>query len=178
MLTGNSLYSPFARHSAIKSHQVNCFNAWICFNISNITNTEIKLWADWRTYVIIDLDSQVPSHYLKQCWLLIGPLGICFIEIRNKQQGFSFKKMNLKMLSAKRQPCCLAPNVSWKNNRNRKHIQYPTQNDKATTNILGNYILTKFYSSTVVASIAKRRNTRSWINQRCYCYAWCFSRLL
>ena len=43
--------------------------------------------------------------------LLIGPLGTNFIEILIGIQTFSFKKMHLKMSSAKQRPFCLGLNV-------------------------------------------------------------------
>ena len=43
--------------------------------------------------------------------LLIGPLGTNFIEILIRIQTFSFKKMHLKMSSAKWRPFCLGLNV-------------------------------------------------------------------
>ena len=43
--------------------------------------------------------------------LLIGPLGTNFIEILIEVQAFSFKKMHLKMSSAKWRPFCLGLNV-------------------------------------------------------------------
>ena len=43
--------------------------------------------------------------------LLIGPWGTNFSEILIGVQPFSFKKMHLKMLSAKWRPFCLSPNV-------------------------------------------------------------------
>ena len=43
--------------------------------------------------------------------LLIGPLGTNFIEILIGIQTFSFKKMHLKMSSAKWRPFCLSLNV-------------------------------------------------------------------
>ena len=43
--------------------------------------------------------------------LLIGPLGTNFSEILIGIQIFSFKKMHLKMLSAKWRPFCLGLNV-------------------------------------------------------------------
>ena len=47
--------------------------------------------------------------------LLIGPLGTNFNEILIKIHTFSFKKMHIKMSSAKRRPFCLGLNVlrSW-----------------------------------------------------------------
>ena len=44
--------------------------------------------------------------------LLIGPLGTNFSEILIRIQTFSFKKMHLKMSSAKWRPPCLGLNVS------------------------------------------------------------------
>ena len=44
--------------------------------------------------------------------LLIGPLGTNFCEILIAIKTFSFKKMHLKMSSAKWRPCCLGLNVS------------------------------------------------------------------
>ena len=43
--------------------------------------------------------------------LLIGPLGINFSEILIKIKKISFKKMHLKVSSAKRRPFCLGLNV-------------------------------------------------------------------
>ena len=43
--------------------------------------------------------------------LLIGPLGTNFSEILIEILAFSFKKMRLKMSSAKRRPFCLGLNV-------------------------------------------------------------------
>ena len=43
--------------------------------------------------------------------LLIGPLGTNFSETLNGIQTFSFKKMHLKMSSAKWRPSCLGLNV-------------------------------------------------------------------
>ena len=42
---------------------------------------------------------------------LIGPLGTNFSEILIEIQTFSFKKMHLKMSSAKSRPLCLGLNV-------------------------------------------------------------------
>ena len=43
--------------------------------------------------------------------LLIGPLGMNYSEILNRIQTFSYKKMQLKMSSAKWHPFCLGLNV-------------------------------------------------------------------
>ena len=53
-----------------------------------------------------------PSHYLNQYGiLLIVPLGINFSEILVEILIFSFKKMRLKVSSAKWRPFCLGLNV-------------------------------------------------------------------
>ena len=44
-------------------------------------------------------------------YCLIRPLGTIFSEILIKSHTFSFKKMQLKMLPAKRRPFCLGLNV-------------------------------------------------------------------
>ena len=43
--------------------------------------------------------------------LLIGPIGTIFSEILTEILAFSFKKMHLKVSSAKRGPFCLRLNV-------------------------------------------------------------------
>ena len=64
-------------------------------------------------------------NYLNQCWyryciLSVGPLGINFSEISMEIQTFSFKKMRLKVSSAKWWPFCFSLDVlkyslfSWK----------------------------------------------------------------
>ena len=57
----------------------------------------------------------VPGRHQANIWtnngiLLIGPLGTNFSEILIRIQTFSFKKMQLKMLSAKWHPFCLSLN--------------------------------------------------------------------
>ena len=54
--------------------------------------------------------------------LLIGPLGTNFIEILIEILTFSFKKMRLKVWSAKRRPFCLGLNVLTKYVRNYLHV--------------------------------------------------------
>ena len=53
----------------------------------------------------------MPSHYLNQCWIIVGPLLTNFSETLIKLQQFTLKKMHLKMSSAKRRLCCFGPNV-------------------------------------------------------------------
>ena len=43
--------------------------------------------------------------------LLIGPLGTNFSEMLIEIETFSFKKMRLKVSSAKWRPCCIGLNV-------------------------------------------------------------------
>ena len=52
--------------------------------------------------------------------LLIGPLGTNFSEILIEIQTFSFKKMDLKMSSAKWRPFCLGLNVLKLNHVNKR----------------------------------------------------------
>ena len=67
--------------------------------------------------IIIGLDNgSSPAWRQAIIWtnagiLLIGPLGTNFSEILIGIQTFSFKKMHLKMLSAKWHPFCLSLNV-------------------------------------------------------------------
>ena len=52
------------------------------------------------------------GHYLNQCWNIVNStLGTNFIEILNEIHTFSFKKMHLKMSSAKWRQFCLGFNV-------------------------------------------------------------------
>ena len=68
-------------------------------------------------YVIIDSDNGLsPARRQSIIWinagkLLIGPLGTDFSEILIWIQTFSFKKMRLKVSSAKWRPFCLGLNV-------------------------------------------------------------------
>ena len=67
----------------------------------------ISSWfRSWR------VSCPAPSHYLNQCWnILIGPLGTDVSEILIGTPTFSFKKMLLKMSSAKCHPLCIGLNV-------------------------------------------------------------------
>ena len=64
-------------------------------------------------------DRRQPIIWTSAGLLFIGPLGTNFSEILNKILTFSFKKMRLKVSSAKRQPFCLGRNVLM----NRCHCQ-------------------------------------------------------
>ena len=77
--------------------------------------------AEWRIYAsvltIIASDNGLsPGWHQAIIWtsagiLLIGPLGTNFSEIWIEIITFSFKKMRLKVSSAKWQPFCLGLNV-------------------------------------------------------------------
>ena len=55
---------------------------------------------------------QAPSHYLNQCWHVANDLLTNTFQWNHSQLlTFSFKKMHLKILSAKYQPFCLSLNV-------------------------------------------------------------------
>ena len=75
--------------------------------------TEINL----RKLTIIGSDNGLPPDRRQAIiWtnagiLLIGPLGTNFSEISIEILTFSFKKMRLKVSSAKRRPFCLGINV-------------------------------------------------------------------
>ena len=75
--------------------------------------------------------------------LLIGPLGTNFSEILMEIHTFSFKKMHLKMLSAKWRPFCLGLNV----------LKYRTLVPPAFLQQASNYYLKKGWpSSSLVTS--------------------------
>ena len=75
--------------------------------------------AEWRVFKLTIIGSDnglLPGRRQAIIWtntgiLLIGPLGTNFIEILIGIQTFSFKKMHLKMSSAKWRPFCLGLNV-------------------------------------------------------------------
>ena len=66
--------------------------------------------------------------------MLIGPLGTNFSEMLIEIHTFSFKKMRLKVSSAKRRPFCLGLNdlmMGWGHNHSKGHLRTPQ-----TTNTL------------------------------------------
>ena len=73
----------------------------ICVSKLTITGSDNGLSPD-RCQAIIWINAGV---------LLIGPLGTNFSEILIEILAFSFKKMRLKVSSAKRRPFCLVLNV-------------------------------------------------------------------
>ena len=87
-----------------------------------LSNGSLTHWG-WSTHIcvskltIIGSDNGLsPGQCRAIIWtiagiLLIGPLGTNFSEILIGIQTFSFKKMYLKMLSAKWRPFCLGLNV-------------------------------------------------------------------
>ena len=73
----------------------------ICVSRLTIIGSDNGLPPDWRQTII----------WTNAGILLIGPLGTNFSEILIKILIFSFKKMRLKVSSAKRRPFCLGLNV-------------------------------------------------------------------
>ena len=73
----------------------------ICVSKLTIIGSDNGLLPDWRQAII----------WTNSGLLLIGPLGTNFIEILIEILTFSFKKMRLKVSSAKRRPFCLGLNV-------------------------------------------------------------------
>ena len=73
----------------------------ICVGKSTIIGSDNGLSPDRRQAII----------WTNAGILLIGPLGTYFSEILTGIQTFSFKKMHLKMSSAKWRPFCLGLNV-------------------------------------------------------------------
>ena len=73
----------------------------ICVSKLTIIGSDNGLLPDWRQAII----------WTNAGILLIGPLGTNFSEILIEILTFSFKKMRLKVSSAKRQPFCLGLNV-------------------------------------------------------------------
>ena len=73
----------------------------ICVGNLTIIGSDNGLSPDWRQAIIWTI-ARI---------LLIGPLGTNFNEILISIQTFSFKKMHLKMSSAKWRPFCLGLNV-------------------------------------------------------------------
>ena len=74
---------------------------YICVSKLTIIGSDNGLSPGWRQAII----------WTNAGILLIGPLGINFSEILITILTFSFKKMHLKLLSAKWQPFCLGFNV-------------------------------------------------------------------
>ena len=73
----------------------------ICVNKLTIIGSDNGLSPDRRQVII----------WTNAGLLLIGPLGTNFSEILIEILTFSFKKMRLKVSSAKRRPFCLGLNV-------------------------------------------------------------------
>ena len=98
--------------------KVNYLGAWL-------KGGQIALLTHWGrvTHIcVVNLTIIGPDNGLSPGWrqaiiwtnagiLLIGPWGTNFSEILIGIQTFSFKKMQLKMSSAKWRPFCLGPNV-------------------------------------------------------------------
>ena len=73
----------------------------ICVSKLTIIGSDNGLLPDWRQAII----------WTNAGILLIGPLGTNFSKILIEILTFSFKKMRLKVSSAKRRPFCLGLNV-------------------------------------------------------------------
>ena len=73
----------------------------ICVSKLTTIGSDNGLSPGWRQAII----------WINAGILLIGPLGTNFCEILIKIYSFSFKKMHLKMSSAKWRPSCLGLNV-------------------------------------------------------------------
>ena len=73
----------------------------ICVGKLTIIRSDNGLSPEWRQAII----------WTNAGILLIGPLGTIFSEILIEIQTFSFKKMHLKISSAKWRPFCLGLNV-------------------------------------------------------------------
>ena len=73
----------------------------ICVSKLTIIGSDNGLSPDWRQAII----------WTNAGLLLIGPLGTNFSEVLIEILTFSFKKMRLKVSSAKRRPFCLGLNV-------------------------------------------------------------------
>ena len=90
--------------------------------MSSLSHNELTHWG-WVTHIcvgkltIIGSDNGLsPGRRQAIIWanagiLLIGPLGTNFSEILIEIRTFSFKKMHLKVSSAKRRPFCLGLNL-------------------------------------------------------------------
>ena len=98
----------------------------IMFPLKDLAHKGLLIEAKWRIYasandVIIGSDNGLlPDRRQAIIWtnariLLIGPLGTNFSEILIGIETFSFKKMHLKISSAKWRPFCLGLNVLRRN---------------------------------------------------------------
>ena len=104
---------------------LSCTNPSILFWVNYAAVSSMQLLTHWgrvtHIYVgkltIIGSDNGLSPGWCQAIiWtnanlLLIGPLGTNFSEIFVEIYTYSLKKIHLKMLSAKRRPCCLGLNV-------------------------------------------------------------------
>ena len=103
---------------SLPSHMPN-FKAIKLHDFNTIRGRVTHIWVIKLTIIGSD-NGLSPGRRQAIIWtnagiLLIGPLGTNFIEILIRIQTFSFKKMHLKMSSAKWRPFCLGLNVLKKN---------------------------------------------------------------
>ena len=89
----------------------------VCITSTNLTHSSRVTHICINKLTIIGSDNDLsPDRRQAIIWtnagiLLIGPLGTNFSEILMEILTFSFKKMHLKVSSAKRRPFCLGLNV-------------------------------------------------------------------
>ena len=101
----------------LKSFKYNCLALLKMCSISHLTHRGRVTHICVSELTIIGSDNGLsPGRRQAIIWtnagiLLIGPLGTNFNEILIGIQTFSFKKMHLKMSSAKRRPFCLGLNM-------------------------------------------------------------------
>ena len=90
---------------------------FLCIRIMSIKHFMLTHWGRVTHICVIKLTiigSDNLDNYLNQCWNIVNkirPLGTNFSEILIEILIFSFKKMRLKVSSAKRRPFCLGLNV-------------------------------------------------------------------
>ena len=102
----NKNLSKQSRRSDLRSLNCQFLTHWgrvthICVSKHTIIGSDNGLSPDRRQAII----------WTNAGLVLIGPLGTNFSEILNEILTFSFKKMRLKVSSAKRRPFCLGLNV-------------------------------------------------------------------
>ena len=105
-MPGGSLVIVDIKHCTVATSQADQLTHWgrvthICVSKLTIMASDNGLSPDRRQAII----------WTNAGLLLIGPLGTNFSEILIKILAFSFKKMRLKVSSAKRRPFCLGLNV-------------------------------------------------------------------
>ena len=119
-------------------------------NNANITHTGLVTHICVGKLIIIGSDNGLsPGRRQAIIWtnagiLLIGPLGTNFSEILIEIDTFSFKKMHLKISSAKWRPFCLGLNVLTKQIKNKIVYNFGTYAVCADVEFVVNDILQQF----------------------------------